>query len=63
MSGDQENLLKRIGELVKKEVKFNAKTKTRTIQEVIQRVHEKGLSKEKTIWSQIKGGYNQEPDD
>lgn len=54
VSGDRENLLKRIGELVKKEVKFDTETKNRTIQEVIQRMYEKGLFKEKTFGAKLK---------
>ena len=40
VSEDQENLLKRISELVRKEVKFDKEAKTRKVQDVIQRVHE-----------------------
>ena len=40
VSEDQENLLKRISELVRKEVKFEMDAKTRKVQDVIQRVHE-----------------------
>ena len=40
VSEDQENLLKRISELVRKEVKFDTEVKNRKVQDVIQRVHE-----------------------
>ena len=53
-SGERENLLKRLSELVRKEIKFDPESKTRTVQDVMQRMHEKGLFKEKSFGSKLK---------
>ncbi len=53
-SGERENLLKRLSELVRKEIKFDPESKTRTVQDVMQRMHEKGLFKEKAFGSKLK---------
>ena len=50
-SGECEILLKRLSELVRKEIKFDPESKTRTVQDVMQRMHEKGLFKEKAFAS------------
>ena len=53
-SGERENLLKRLSELVRKEIKFDPESKIRTVQDVMQRMHEKGLFKEKAFGSKLK---------
>ena len=53
-SGEPENLLKRISELVRKEIKFDLESKNRTVQDIMQRMHEKGLFKEKAFGSKLK---------
>ena len=54
-SGDREILLKRMHELVCKDVKFNPETKPVSIPEVIQRINEKNLFKNKAFGSKLKG--------
>ena len=53
-SGECEILLKRLSELVRKEIKFDPESKTRTVQDAMQRMHEKGLFKEKAFGSKLK---------
>ena len=53
-SGDREILLKRIHELVCKDFKFNPETRPVSIAEVIQRINEKNLFKDKAFGSKLK---------
>ena len=46
-SGDRETLLKKIHELVRKEVRFDPETRPVSIPEVIQRLNEKNLFKKR----------------
>ena len=48
-SGERENLLKQLSELVRKEIKFDPESKTRKVKNVMQRMHEKGLFKAKAF--------------
>ena len=41
--------MKQLSELVRKEIKFDPESKTRKVQNVMQRMHEKGLFKEKAF--------------
>ena len=53
-SGDREVLLKRIQDLVRKDVKFDPETRPVSIPEVIQRINEKNLFKDKAFGSKLK---------
>ena len=54
VSGDREILLKRIHELVRKEVKFDPESRAVSIPEVIQRINEKNLFNDKAFGAKLK---------
>ena len=53
-SGDRETLLKKIHELVRKDVRFDPETRPVSIPEIIQKLNEKNLFKEKAFGSKLK---------